>query len=232
MKVNSIFFIDKPVGWTSYDVIRYFKRKWPGVKIGHGGTLDPCATGMLPILLGEATKFSACFLQAKKVYVASIGLGKRTSTQDREGKIVFWHECRDEDLTRGRVLKVLNQWKGQIWQTPPLYSAIKYKGKRLYKYVRENEAIVLPIQKRKVTIYSIDLIGINRDMKEIWIRVSCSSGTYLRMLAQDIGNSMGCQGFLMSLRRVSVNGITHQDQLNSADLIMLKPEDLFLVRNK
>lgn len=194
---DGILIVDKPGGLTSHDVVLKIRKYTPQKKVGFIGTLDPLATGVLPICIGKATKLSSLLSSQDKEYLAHILLGIRTDTDDISGRIV---EEREVSVPPGEVKKVVESFTGDIEQIPPLYSAIKRKGKKLYQYAREGERISLP--PRKIRVHSLELVDI-LDGKELVIEVRCSKGTYVRSLARDIGKELGCGATLKELRRLA-----------------------------
>ena len=198
-KIDGVLLIDKPYGWSSNKVL--MKARWllQAQKAGHTGVLDPLATGLLPICLGEATKYAQRWLDADKGYLATIHLGITTTTGDLEGERVseLPVTCNEAD-----VLAALEKFKGQISQVPPMYSALKHQGKPLYEYARAGQEI--EIQARTVTIYELQLLSCQLPVLEV--RVRCSKGTYIRTLAEDIGKALGCGAHLAGLRRTGTGG--------------------------
>ena len=189
--------LDKPSGVTSNAALQRVKRLLGADKAGHVGTLDPLASGLLPICLGEATKFSGSMLAADKAYAGEVLLGATSTTGDAEGEIIARAAV---DVSQAQVEAVLATFRGEIMQTPPIYSALKRDGKPLYAYARAGESV--EIAPRPVTIHSIVLTGF--DPPTLRILVRCSKGTYIRVLAEDIGRALGCGGLLAGLRRVAV----------------------------
>lgn len=196
MELSGIILIDKPVGIYSYRVVEKIKRKFKGVKVGHCGTLDPLCSGILPICIGKATKLSNLLMKADKTYRTTILLGKSTDTFDIEGKIIESKETKD--ISPDQISKVINKFIGEIQQVPPYYSAKKYKGLPLYKYARKGNFIELPPS--KVYIHYIKILNIMDNNVEI--EVKCSSGTYIRALANDIGKELGCGACCKNIRRI------------------------------
>lgn len=221
---SGILFLDKPQGVTSAKAVAKLKRVFPGSKIGHGGTLDPMASGMLPILIGGATKLSMMFLGSNKVYLAGIKLGITTDTLDAEGTVTS--TCEVSSQCFDRVPAVIQRFVGRISQTPPIYSALKYRGKPMHYWARRG----VPVQTRprEVEIYDINLKKIDREKNIVWMEIYCSSGTYIRTFADDFGSRIGCGGSLCYLRRLSVKGVESMvtlDEVNASHLIHL--EDMF-----
>ena len=193
--------IDKPEGISSAKVVHKIKKKWNIKKIGHTGTLDPFATGLLLCGINKGTKISRFFLGGTKKYTAVIYLGIETDTLDLTGKIVKkTSKIQIENIPHNKIIDTLNNFIGHQLQKPPIYSALKHKGQPLYRLARQGKAITKP--SRNIEIFSIDLIKIN--MPFIKIHVHCSSGTYIRSLAKDIGEKLGCGGHLFSLRRTNL----------------------------
>ena len=206
---NGVIVIDKPQGPTSHRIVQTVRRHLE-LKVGHTGTLDPLASGVLPLVLGRATRLVRFFQSHDKEYIAEVRLGKTTDTYDREGKVL--QERPVPPLTREEVRGFLDQFEGTSKQLPPMYSAIKVGGRRLYELARKNEEQQRPL--RTVIIYRIDLLDHQAD---IWkLRVHCSSGTYIRSLAYDLGEAVGCGAHLENLRRTR-SGIFQLERSTSID---------------
>ncbi len=199
--VDGVLLLDKPVGLSSNDALIKAKRVMNAKKAGHTGTLDPFATGLLPLCFGEATKFSQDLLEADKTYEATVHLGIKTDTGDTEGEAI---ETLPVDVTIEQIEAALARFRGPILQVPPMYSALTRDGKALYEYAREG--IVLEREARPVTIHALELIGYEAPM--LRIRVTCSKGTYVRVLGEDIGAALGCGAHLNALRRIQVGALT------------------------
>ncbi len=197
--VDGVLLLDKPSGVTSNAALQRVKRLLGAKKAGHVGTLDPMASGLLPICLGEATKFSGFMLAADKGYVADVLLGATSTTGDAEGEITPHSTV---DVTRENLESALAKFRGDIMQTPPIYSALKRNGKPLYAYARAGETV--EIQPRPVSIRTISVANFQPPAFRIAVR--CSKGTYIRVLAEDIGHVLGCGGMLTGLRRDGVGG--------------------------
>jgi tRNA pseudouridine55 synthase len=204
-------FIDKPVGLTSNGVLGVIKRLYNADKAGHTGTLDPFATGLLPVALGDATKFSGHLLDADKTYLATMRLGVTTTTADLEGEV---RQVRPVEVSDAQLSAALARYLGQISQIPPMYSALKRDGKPLYEYARAGET--LEREARQVTILALDLVA--REGDSVSFRVSCSKGTYVRTLAEDIGETLGCGAHLTALRREGTGGFELAGALTLAQL--------------
>jgi tRNA pseudouridine55 synthase len=209
--VDGVLLLDKPVGLSSNDALMKAKRVFNAKKAGHTGTLDPFATGLLPLCFGEATKFSQDLLEADKTYEATVRLGIMTTTGDTEGEVI---EEREVDVTREQIEAALARFRGPIFQVPPMYSALKRDGKALYEYAREG--ITLEREARPVTIHGLSLIDYTAPMLKIL--VTCSKGTYVRVLGEDIGAALGCGAHLNALRRVQVGSLSTERMITLDDL--------------
>ena len=203
--VNGILVIDKPQGVTSNGILQQVKRLYGAAKAGHTGALDPLATGVLPLCFGEATKFSQMMLDSDKAYVTTARLGVRTETGDSEGAVV--EENPVPALTEADVEQVLERFRGPIEQVPSMYSALKHQGRPLYEYAREGIEIDRPA--RPVTIHELTLLAMREN--ELDLAVSCTKGTYVRSLVEDIGNALGCSAHVSALRRTMASGYTLED---------------------
>ncbi|HTJ93713.1 MAG TPA: tRNA pseudouridine(55) synthase TruB [Pararobbsia sp.] len=199
--LDGVLLLDKPLGLSSNDALMRAKRLLSAKKAGHTGTLDPLATGLLPLCFGEATKFSQDLLEADKTYEATLKLGERTTTGDAEGEVA---ERRDVTCHADDVEASLDRFRGVIQQVPPMYSALKRDGKPLYEYARAGET--LEREAREVTIHRLELIDCTLPFATI--RVTCSKGTYVRTLGEDIGEALGCGAHLTMLRRTGVGPLT------------------------
>lgn len=199
--MDGIIIVDKSKEFTSNDVVNKVK-KILNVKVGHTGTLDPNATGVLPLLLGKGTKFSKYLINHDKCYIATLKLGIKTSTADVEGDIIEEKGVDDNIFNKEYLSEKLNCFVGNLVQTPPIYSAIKVKGKKLYEYARNNIEVDIP--KRNIEIYSIKLIDFCKKDKTIVFEVECSKGTYIRSLCEDIAEKLGTIGYMKGLRRTRV----------------------------
>lgn len=199
--MNRIFILNKPIGFTSQDTVSKLKKILNEKKAGHTGTLDPMATGVLPILVGDTTKLSKYLVEHKKTYIATIELGQATDTGDSEGKIIQEKEILKESLEEKNIKEVLKSFLGIQKQTPPIYSAIKIKGKKLYEYARAGEKVEIP--EREIEIYNINFI--EKKLNNISFEVECSKGTYIRTLCEDIAKKLGTIGYMKSLKRIKVD---------------------------
>lgn len=233
--MNGIINVLKPTGMTSHGVVGFIRKTLNMKKVGHTGTLDPNAAGVLPICVGKATKISQYLLDKKKRYRAELTLGKETTTQDKYGEVINEAEVSVEE---NDILRSFDKFKGEILQIPPMYSAIKHKGKKLYELAREGK--VIEREPRKVTIYHLEILNIS-DSK-ILFDVECSKGTYVRTLCNDIGNALGTYGHMSALIRTRVDmfnidqALTLEEIKNFADNNMinkiLHPMDYALTQYK
>lgn len=215
--IDGVLLLNKPVGWTSNGALQ--KAKWllNAAKAGHTGTLDPFANGLLPICFGQATKFSSYALHGNKTYRATLKLGITTTTGDTEGEIL---DTRPVNVDEAQVLNVLPGFTGNIQQTPPMYSAIKHQGKPLYEYARQG--IEIERKSRSVTIYRLAFTALQGD--ELKLEVDCSGGTYIRTLAEDIGNKLGCGAHLTALERTASNHFSLNNAIDLETLEKLEPQ--------
>ncbi|EGQ8116356.1 tRNA pseudouridine(55) synthase TruB [Vibrio parahaemolyticus] len=195
--INGVILLDKPTGISSNDALQKVKRIYFAEKAGHTGALDPLATGMLPICLGEATKFSQFLLDSDKRYRVIAKLGERTNTSDSDGEVV---ETRPVDVTLEKLEACIEKFRGESDQVPSMFSALKYQGKPLYEYARKG--IEVPRESRKITVYEIILHRFEGD--EVEMEVHCSKGTYIRTIVDDLGEMLGCGAHVTTLRRTAV----------------------------
>lgn len=219
--MEGIIIINKPENYTSHDIVAKVRKALNIKKVGHTGTLDPLATGVLPILLGNGTKLSQYLINHDKEYIATIKLGVKTDTGDIEGNIIEEKEV--EEYSNEQINNVLNMFIGKQKQLPPMYSAIKVKGKKLYEYALRGEKV--EIKPRDIEIYNIELIENNN--KGIKIKVNCSKGTYIRVLCEDIAKKLGTIGTMKELKRTKVGDFKLEDAIELKDL-----ENLELVKQK
>ena len=217
--------INKPKQYTSHDVVAKVK-KICGEKVGHTGTLDPMATGVLPLLLGQGTKLSKYLINHDKTYIATIQLGKKTDTLDSEGSILEERIVDGKLLNKENVQRVLECQIGKQIQTPPIYSAIKVNGKKLYEYARKGVEVEIP--KREIEIYNIELLDINEKDKIIEFRVHCSKGTYIRTLCENIAEKLGTIGYMKELNRVQVGQFNLNQAITVEELEKNKENEKFL----
>jgi tRNA pseudouridine55 synthase len=201
--VHGVLLLDKPLGWSSNDALQKCKWLLRAEKAGHTGTLDPLATGVLPLCFGAATKFSQLQLDADKTYEATLKLGEKTTTGDAEGDVI--EEC-EVKVSQADVDRVAPQFRGAIRQTPPMYSALKKDGKALYEYARAG--VEIERESRPITIYKLEMaLGLaEKAQAAIKMIVTCSKGTYIRTLGEDVGEALGCGAHLIALRRIGTGG--------------------------
>ena len=212
--VDGFVIIDKPSGITSHDVVARLRKKFGTKRVGHAGTLDPMATGVLVIGINNATKFLQYITEGKKRYLATIRLGQSTTTDDREGDILKSHDW--SSVSDEKIRTFLDSQIGTIMQKPSKVSAIKIAGERAYDLVRQGKDVDIPA--REVTIYSLDILGISRnEFLDIDIEVACSAGTYIRSIARDLGDSLGVGGHLVALRRTQVAPFLEADSQTIED---------------
>ena len=216
--MNGIIIINKNQGYTSHDIVHKIK-KISKEKVGHTGTLDPMAQGVLPILIGKATQCSKYLINHDKIYKVKLKLGIKTDTADSEGNIIEKTEISPEILNEQKILQAINSMKGKQEQIPPIYSAIKVNGKKLYEYARKGQEV--EIKPRQIEIYNIILNNIDKENKIIEYTVNCSKGTYIRSLCEDIAKKLGTIGYMENLIRLKVgefsieNSITLEEILNA-----------------
>ncbi|ODU99689.1 MAG: tRNA pseudouridine(55) synthase TruB [Rubrivivax sp. SCN 70-15] len=204
--LHGVLLLDKPIGWTSNDALQKSKGLLRAEKGGHTGTLDPLATGLLPLCFGAATKFSQASLDADKAYRATLRLGQRTNTGDREGGVIEEHAV---DVDRAAIEAAIARFTGEIEQRPPMHSALKHQGRALYDYARAGIEVERPL--RRVTIHAIDIV--DWQSPTLVIDVHCSKGTYIRTLAEDVGRSLGCGAHLSALRRTGSGPLTVENAI-------------------
>ncbi|MFR2534300.1 MAG: tRNA pseudouridine(55) synthase TruB [Clostridia bacterium] len=224
--MNGILVINKPKGYTSHDVVAKVKRILRVNKVGHTGTLDPNATGVLPLLLNNGTKLSKYLIQHDKTYEVVLRLGIKTDTLDEEGKVLEQRRVDFSQYSEGMIELVLQSLIGKQKQRPPMYSAIKINGKKLYEYARKGQEIVVP--EREITIYDITLIAINADKNEIKFKVSCSKGTYIRSLCETIAIQLNTIGYMKELKRIQVGQFWIRDSITIESLEANKENENWL----
>jgi len=212
LQESGLLLVDKPLDWTSHDVVQCVRRRFRVKKVGHCGTLDPAATGLLILVLGKATKLSNNFTNHAKVYSGTMRLGICTDSHDSEGAIVRQQDC--SDISEADIREIAAQFVGPIMQVPPMVSAIKVNGKALYKLARKGETIER--EPRPITIESLEIGRIA--MPDVDFQVKCSKGTYVRSLCFDIGEALGCGAYLLALRRLA-SGPFQIDAAHSIDSI-------------
>lgn len=213
--MDGIIIINKTKGCTSHDIV-YKIKKMLNEKVGHTGTLDPMAEGVLPILVGKGTLASKYLINHDKKYIVELQLGTKTDTADGEGRIVKQQPVNKEILTTKNIEKILQSFVGKQEQIPPIYSAIKINGKKLYEYARKGQEIEL--KPRKIEIYNIKLINYSVEEKQIKFEVFCGKGTYIRSLCEDIAIKFGTAGYMKSLKRIQVGDFKIEDSITIDEL--------------
>lgn len=213
--MNGIIIINKHKGCTSHDIV-YKVKKMFNEKVGHTGTLDPMATGVLPLLIGKGTQCSKYLINHDKIYNVTLQLGEKTDTADSEGKVIETKEVKEKTLKKENIEKILEKFKGKQEQIPPIYSAIKVNGKKLYEYARKGQKV--EIKPRKIEIYNIELLNINEKQKQIEFQVSCSKGTYIRSLCEDIAQRLGTVGHMLELKRIQVGNFNIKEAITIEQL--------------
>lgn len=219
--MNGIVIIDKPAGWTSQDVTARLRRVFGTRRIGHGGTLDPMATGVLPVFVGRATRGVEFFEHAEKTYETELLLGVATDTEDTTGTVLFRREV---SVTPGQLTAVLERFRGEIMQIPPMYSALKVNGQKLCDLARKGRQVER--QPRPVTIHELTLLY--REGDTLRLRVRCSKGTYIRTLCADIGEALGCGGCMQALRRTQAGEYTIAEAVPLQQLLELPEPETYL----
>lgn len=217
---NGILIIDKPAGWTSMDVCAKIRGVLHEKRVGHGGTLDPLATGVLPVFVGRATRAVEFAEKGDKEYVAGLRLGVVTNTQDISGEVLEENEA---FVTGEQLEAALSQFRGEILQVPPMYSAVKVNGKKLYELARKGREVER--KPRPVAVHELELLGWPDAGEDFQLRIRCSKGTYVRTLCHDIGRLLGCGGAMSSLRRTMAAGFTLADAVTIED-VQERGEDL------
>jgi len=211
--VSGFIAVLKPKGWSSNQLLSKLKWLFKTKKAGHGGTLDPFATGIVPVFFGEATKFSGRFLDSDKEYQAQLKLGFESSTGDTEGEITKDNDFIYEQLP-DNISEIIQEFEGPQTQTPPIYSALKYKGKPYYQYAREGKSV--PIKKRQIIINNINLVSFSKNT--LIFDVSCTKGTYIRTLGEDIAKRLGTKGYLTELQRTRIGKTSKEDAYAIEDI--------------
>ena len=219
--MNGIVIVDKPQGWTSQDVTARLRRVFNTRRIGHGGTLDPMATGVLPVFVGRATRGVEFFEHAEKTYETVLRLGLTTDTEDISGTVL---SEQDAFVTGEELEAVLQKFRGEIMQVPPMYSALKINGQKLVDLARKGKEVER--QPRPITIHELTLLGMEAD--GIHLRVRCSKGTYIRTLCKDIGEALGCGGCMAALRRVTAGEYTIEESVPLQTLLETEDPEQYL----
>lgn len=223
--MNGILIINKEKGCTSHDIV-YKVKKIFNEKVGHTGTLDPLAEGVLPILIGKGTLCSKYLINHDKKYVVNLALGQKTETADLEGKIIEEKNIPDKSLTQSKIEKVLKSFIGKQQQMPPIYSAIKVNGKKLYEYARKGQNV--EIKPREIEIYDIKLMNIDAQKKQIQFEVFCGKGTYIRSLCEDIAEKLETVGYMESLKRIQVGDFKIEESSKIQELEENKEDTKYL----
>ena len=219
--MDGIVIVDKPAGWTSQDVTARLRRVFNTRRIGHGGTLDPMATGVLPVFVGRATRGVEFFEHAEKTYETVLRLGITTDTEDITGTVLTRQEV---SVTEDQLETVLQQFRGEILQVPPMYSALKVNGQKLCDLARKGKEVER--KPRPITIHELTLLGV--EAEGIRLRVRCSKGTYIRTLCKDIGQALGCGGCMAQLRRVSAGEYTIEESVPLQTLLETEAPETYL----
>lgn len=219
--MNGIVIVDKPQGWTSQDVTARLRRVFNTRRIGHGGTLDPMATGVLPVFVGRATRGVEFFEHAEKTYEAVLRLGIATDTEDITGQVL---RKREVTVTEAEFLAVLPQFRGEVWQVPPMYSALKVGGQKLCDLARKGKEVER--QPRRIEIYTLECLEFTGETARL--RVHCSKGTYIRTLCKDIGEALGCGGCMEVLRRVTAGEYTIEEAVPLQTLLETDAPEQYL----
>ncbi len=218
--MDGVLIVDKPIGWTSHDVVDFIRRHFGIEKVGHAGTLDPMATGVLVMLIGKYTKASSHFMAADKEYYAEMKLGSTSDTGDAWGNIALSGVT--TDIKEDEIKAAFKRFLGHIEQVPPIYSAVKHKGKKLYELARKG--ISVKVEPRPVFIGKLDITKI--DLPEVAFKVCCSKGTYIRQLCVDIGSHLGCGAYLSRLERTRSGNFHIEDAIRIEELKLAVREDL------
>ena len=219
--MNGIVIVDKPQGWTSQDVVSKLRGVFKTRRIGHGGTLDPMATGVLPVFVGRATRGVEFFEHADKTYEAVLQLGITTDTEDTTGTIL---EQKPVHVSKEQLFKVLEQFRGEIDQIPPMYSALKVNGQKLYDLARQGKEVER--KSRRITIFKLECLDFSGDTARLLVH--CSKGTYIRTLCKDIGEALGCGGCMAALRRVQAGAYTLENAVSLETLVNADAPEQFL----
>lgn len=219
-EINGILLIDKPSGITSHDAVDFIRRRFKLAKVGHCGTLDPIATGILVMLLGDATKMSSQYLNDDKKYKCTMKLGISTDTQDAEGNITSQHK--PDSITDEEIRNAINSFKGESQQIPPMVSAKHYKGTRLYKLARKG--VEIKREPNTICVYDIEILSVNKPFAEFIMR--SSKGTYIRTLCHDIGEKLGCGAHMHALRRLASGNFKVENAYTLEDLDKLDVKEL------
>ena len=222
--MNGVIIVNKPSGITSQDVVTEIRKSMKIKSVGHTGTLDPLASGVLPILISKGTRISKYLIDHDKEYIATLKLGTKTTTGDITGEVIENKQVPESALEIENLKDVLECFKGKQQQIPPMYSAIKVDGRKLYEYARLGQKV--EVKPRDITIYDIELLDINTESEEIKFRVACSKGTYIRTLCEDIANELGTVGTMSTLVRTKVGDFTLDQAIDLEKLKTLSNEEI------
>ena len=220
--MNGIVVVDKPQGWTSQDVVSKLRGVFKTRRIGHGGTLDPMATGVLPVFVGRATRGVEFFEHAEKTYEAVLQLGVTTDTEDTTGRVL---EEKPVSVTKEEFLGVLPRFRGEISQIPPMYSALKVNGQKLYDLARQGKEVER--KSRRITIFRLECLSFDGNTAKLLVH--CSKGTYIRTLCKDIGEALGCGGCMAALRRVTAGEYTVEKAVSLQELTETQTPERYLL---
>lgn len=213
--MDGIIIINKEKGYTSNDIVQIVKKIF-NEKVGHTGTLDPMATGVLPLLIGKATLCSKYLINHDKIYIATLKLGIKTDTGDATGNILESEKIKHEIIEESKVKDALEKLKGKQFQVPPMYSAIKVNGKKLYEYARKGQKV--EVKPREINVYDTKLVNIDKSNNEIQFEISCSKGTYIRTICEDLAKLLGTIGTMYGLNRVQVGDFNIKDSITIQEL--------------
>lgn len=232
--MDGIIIVNKPKNCTSHDIVQKAKKRF-NEKVGHTGTLDPMATGVLPLLIGKGTLCSKYLINHDKIYEVQLTLGKKTDTADIEGTMMEEKKVPKEIFQEPKIENVLKTFLGKQEQIPPIYSAIKVKGKKLYEYARKGQTV--PVQPRQIEIYEIKLLETHKEEKQIEFQVHCSKGTYIRSLCEDIAKKLGTIGYMSALNRIQVGEFSIEqaitiEELQEQEVSYITMENLFKNKSK
>lgn len=224
VEMNGVIIVNKPSGITSQDVVTEIRKYLKIKSVGHAGTLDPLASGVLPILISKGTRISKYLIDHDKEYIATLRLGKQTDTGDITGEVIEESNVPESAMDEENVKDVLASFIGEQSQIPPMYSAIKVGGKKLYEYARIGEKV--EVKPRQIKIYDIELLNMNRDAMEIVFRVSCSKGTYIRTLCEDIAKELSTVGTMTALVRTKAGDFTLDKSIELEKLLTLSTDEI------
>lgn len=222
--MNGVIIVNKPSGITSQDVVTSIRKSMQIKSVGHTGTLDPLASGVLPILISKGTRMSKYLIDHDKEYIATLKLGQQTDTGDITGEVIEEKNVPDTAIEEENVKDVLDSFIGKQSQIPPMYSAIKIDGRKLYEYARMGQKV--EVKPRQIEIYSIELLNIDVEVKEIQFKVFCSKGTYIRTLCEDIAKELGTVGTMSALVRTKAGDFTIEESIELDKLVTLSTDEI------